>query len=270
MYNRLNSYVEDNEPLYKAQYGFREKFSTQHAILDIVNTIQTNMDKKIFTCGVFIDFKKASDTMNHTVLLDKLHHYGIRGIVYEWFSSYLANRTQTTHIDNDHISSKKNSPTGVPQGSVLGPLLVLTYINDIYLCKFGFYLFGENTNLLYAYKDLKSLESVVNIELTNVCDWLNANKLTINAKKSNFVVFEPRQKRTNHKTCIRIPDNRNNGSVLLEEKDYVKFLGVLIDKNLTWRPHIDFIASKISKIVVTLVRLRHHVPQNILLKHTTP
>ena len=89
------------------------------------------------------------------------------------------------------------------------------------------YLFDENTNLLYAYKDLKSLESVVNIELTNVCDWLNANKLTINAKKSNFVVFKPRQKRTNHKTCIRIPDNRNNGSALLEEKDYVKFLSLI-------------------------------------------
>jgi len=119
MYNRLKSYIEDNELLYKAQYGFREKFSTQHAILDIVNTIQTNMDKKMFTCGVFIDFKKAFDTVNHTLLLDKLHHYGIRGIVHEWFSSYLANRTQTTHIDNDHISSKKNSPTGVPQGYVL-------------------------------------------------------------------------------------------------------------------------------------------------------
>jgi len=112
---------------------------------------------------------------------------------------------------------------------------------------------------------LKSLESVVNTELTNVCDWLNANKLTNNAKKSNFVVFKPRQKRTNHKTRIRIPHNHNNGSVLLQEKDYVKFLGVLIDRNLTWRPHIDFIASKISKIVGTLIRLRHHVPQNILL-----
>ena len=121
--------------------------------------------------------------MNHTILRDKLHHYGIRGIVHEWFSSYLANRAQTTHIDNDHISSKKNSPTGVPQ-----------YIHDIYLCsnKLGFYLFADDTNLLYADKDLKSLESVVNTELTNVCDWLNANKLTINDKKSNFVVFRPR------------------------------------------------------------------------------
>ena len=105
MYNRLKTYIEDNELLYEAQYGFREKFSTQHAILDIVDTIQTNMDKKMFTCGIFLDFKKAFDTVTHVILLDKLHYYGVRGIVHEWFSSYLANRTQTTHIDNDHISS---------------------------------------------------------------------------------------------------------------------------------------------------------------------
>ena len=108
-----------------------------------MSAIQTNIDKKMFTCGIFLDFKKA-------FLLDKLHHYGIRGIVHEWFTSYLANRTQTTHIDNDHISSKKNSVTGVPQGSVLGPLLFLIYINDIYLCsnKLGFYLFADDTKRL--------------------------------------------------------------------------------------------------------------------------
>ena len=99
-----------------------------------------------------------------------------------------------------------------------------------------------------------------------MCNWLNANKLTINAKKSNFVIFRPAQKRINHQPCIRIPDNKNNGFALLECKDYVKFLGVLIDKNLTWRPHIDHIASKISKIVGIIAKLRHHVPLNSLLQ----
>ena len=144
MYNQLRSYIEDNELLYKAQYGVRESFSTQQAIFDIVSMMQTNLDNKMSTCGIFLDFKKEFGTVNHTLLLDKLHHYGIRGVVPEWFASgasYLANRTQTTaHIDNDHISSKKNSVTGVPQGSVLGPLLFLIYINNIYLCssKLGF------------------------------------------------------------------------------------------------------------------------------------
>ena len=140
--------------------------STQHAIVDIVNLIQRNMDNKLFTCGVFLDFKKAFDSVDYSILLSKLSHYGIRGPVNDWFSSYLSGRVETTQIDNQ-ISSKRNMLTGVPQDSVLGPLLFLIYINDIYNSseKLSFYLFADDTNLLYANKDLKSLASVINIEL---------------------------------------------------------------------------------------------------------
>ena len=135
------------------------------------------MGNNLVTCGIFLDFKKAFDTMDHSILVSKLYHYGIRGPVNEWFSSYLNGRVQTTQIDKQ-ISSKRNVLTGVPQGSVLGPLLFLIYIYDIYNSskKLYFYLFADDTNLLYADKDLKSLESVINIELQKVCDWLNANK----------------------------------------------------------------------------------------------
>ena len=149
--------------------------------------------------------------------------------------------------------------------SVLGPLFFLIYINDIYLCgnKLGFYLFSDDTNLLYADKDLETLETIVNNELNHVCHWLYANKLTINVEKSNFLIFRPAQKRIHHQPCIRVLDI-NNGFMLLECKDYVKFLGVPIDKNLIWRPHIDHVAPKISKIVCIVARLRQHVPLNTL------
>ena len=115
----MRDFIEKHSLLYSSQYGFRQAHSTQHAILDMVETIQTNMDKKLFSCGVFIDLKKAFDTVNHTILLDKLNYYSFRGTVNQWFSSYLSNRTQSTEIGS-HISSKLNINCGVPQGSLLG------------------------------------------------------------------------------------------------------------------------------------------------------
>ena len=122
MYKRMKVFINEEEILYRSQYGFREEHSTQHAIIDIVNTIQSNMDKSLFSCGVFIDLKKAFDTVDHAILLDKLNHYGFRGIINNWFSSYLQNRTQTT-LAGPHISERTLPTCGVPQGSVLGPLL---------------------------------------------------------------------------------------------------------------------------------------------------
>ena len=126
----MRDLIEKRSLLYSSQYGFRQAHSTQHAILDIVETIQTNMDKKHFSCGVFIDLKKAFDNVSHNILLEKLNYYGFRGIVNQWLYSYLSNRTQTTEIGS-HISNKLNINCGVPQGSVLGPLLFLLYTKCI-------------------------------------------------------------------------------------------------------------------------------------------
>ena len=266
MYNRMKSFIDKEDILYASQYGFRKGFSTEHAIHEIVNKIQTNMDKRLYSCGIFIDLKKAFDTVDHNILLDKLNFYGFRGIVNDWFRSYLLGRTHTTQIGKQ-VSVKSSVCCGVPQGSVLGPLLFLIYINDIYRSsnKFEFYLFADDTNLLYAHKNLKTLEMVVNAELKNIYEWLLANKLSLNTKKTNYIIFHPYQKRLDFQPKIYIFDNDSNENVLLECKDSVKYLGILIDKNLSWKQHISSITMKISKLVGLIAKIRHFVPLHTLL-----
>ena len=224
------------------------------------------MAKKLFSCGVFIDLKKAFDTVHHEILLQKLCYYGFRGIINDWFSSYLNGRTQTTQIGN-HISKKVTTTCGVPQGSVLGPLLFLLYINDIENCskKFKFYLFADDTNLLYSEKDLNSLEEIVNEELCHLYDWLSSNKLSLNLKKSNFVIFHPYQKKLVYQPIIKMYNNELNGYTELNCEDYIKYLGVLMDKNLSWKYHVEHVLSKISKTVGMISKLRHFVPKHTLL-----
>ena len=170
------------------------------------------MGKRLFSCGVFIDLKKAFDTVDHKILLHKLDHYGFRGVINKWFSSYLEGRTRTTQIGS-FISKRKNTTCGVPQGSVLGPLLFLIYVNDIQESSDKlnfFFIFADDTNAVYADKNLKSLESTVNQELCKLFDWLTANKLTLNIKKTNFVIFRPAQRKLTYQPNIMIFDNDEN------------------------------------------------------------
>ena len=191
-------------------------------------------------------------------MLDKLYRYGIRGIVLEWFSRYLKGRSQVTQI-GEHASPKELNPCGVPQGSVLGPLLFLIYINDIHQSsdKLNFFLFADDTTLLFAHKNLKVLEQVINSELTKVSEWLIANKLSLNIKKSNYVIFCPKQKKVNREISIKMYDTSANRYCSVERKDFVKFLEILIDCNLKWKHRIDFVSLKISKTIGILARLRH-------------
>ena len=160
-FKRVESFIEENNLLFPSQCGFRKTLSAQHAILyfDIVSTIQTNIDKRLFVFGVFIDLRKAVD---HKILRHKLNHYRFSGVINKWFSSYLQGRIQTTRIDS-YISARKVSTCGVLQCSVLGPLLFLIYVNDIQESseKLKFFSFADDTNTLYADKNLRSREVIV-------------------------------------------------------------------------------------------------------------
>ena len=199
-------------------------------------------------------------------MLQKLNHYGIRGIINSWFASYLLGRSQVTEV-GFNLSTKCMISCGVPQGSVLGPLLFLIYINDIHnsSAKLSFYFFADDTNLLYADTNLKSLEKTDKRELLKVSDWLNANKLTLNAKKSNYVIFRSHQRKLNYSVKIEMIDNCTQIPTTLQCEDHVKYLGILLDSNLSWKFQINNVALKISRTVGVVARLRHFVPCTTLL-----
>lgn len=204
-YSRLKSFLHKHDVLYHSQHLFLERCSTEHALIDIIDRIQLNIDRRLYSCGFFIDLKKAFDTVDHSILLEKLEHNGIIGVVNNWFSFYLTYRYQSTQIGSCNPKEARTL-CGVPQGSVLGPLLFLLYINEIYNSseKFSFYLFADDNNLLYADKNLRSLKNAVNAELSNVSNWLRANKLSLNVSKSNLLYFVLIRKKIDYNADLKI------------------------------------------------------------------
>ena len=192
---RLSKFIESNKCLFLKQFGFRYKYSTTHALTDITETIRKATDNGEFACGVFLDLQNSFDTVNHTILLKKLEHYGVRGHAFKWFHSYLTNRKQFTIVDNTDSDIREIS-YGVPQGLVLGPLLFLIYINDLNKAiKFSFIRhFADDTNILYANKSLRKINQRINFDFKNIVHWLRANRIALNASKSKVVVFRSPKK----------------------------------------------------------------------------
>jgi len=249
--SRVVNYLEHFNLLSPHQFGFRAKFSTEHAIIDIYEKLLKNLDSGLTSCAIFLDLAKAFDSVSHNILLKKLEKYGIRGNALNLFQSYLDSRSQFVKINNNS-SSLIDIEFGVPQGSILGPLLFLIYINDLpNATNFFIRLFADDTFLCSQNDDIKLLENEANNELQKVFSWLASNKLTLNIKKSKFMIISKRKKLQ----PITVKINNEN----LEKCDSYKYLGVFIDKDLTWKPHIDHISKKISKACGALSKLRHCV-----------
>ena len=260
MHKRLYHFLEVHNILYENQFGFRKKNSTAHSLIEITEKIKESIDNGMYGCGIFIDLKKAFDTVNHNILLTKLEHYGIRGSVLKWFESYLTNRKQ--YVFYNGISSDIASITcGVPQGSVLGPLLFLIYINDLpnVSNKLSFFLFADDTNIYYESNNLQELEKTVNKELKLLSLWLNLNRLALNVSKTNFVIFRSTKKPMNHNVILIM--NRK----AIAQKDHVKYLGVLMDQHLSWKQQILNVSKKISRGIGILAKLRGSMDQKLLI-----
>ena len=236
----------------------KRKLNVNGSLRYLFQTDRLNGTEK-FSYSVFVDFAKAFDTVNHDILLNKLEYYGIREVALDLFKSYLQNGPQMVKVGGI-TSNPMTVKCGVPQGSVFGPILFLIYINDIHKSSeiLKFHLFADDTSIFYSHKDLRNVEMTLNNELAKVSEWLIANKLTLNVSKSNFVIFHPPQKKISKNVMLQI-----NGEKLQEKKS-TKYLGLLIDKHLTWKHHIHHVNLKISKGIGLLAKLRHFVPRNTL------
>ena len=254
---RLIKFLTKYKVLSKDQFGFRAKFSTEYAIVDIYDKLIRNLDEGLSSCTIFLDLAKAFDSVSHQILLRKLHCYGIRGKALKLFESYLSSRSQFVKLPNGCKSSLTLVEFGVPQGSILGPLLFLLFINDLpSATNLYIKLFADDTFLCAQNKNFSALQNEVNVELEKVFVWLASNKLTLNIKKSKYMII------TNKK---KLPDFavKFNGMSLECCKSY-KYLGVIIDEKLKWDSHIEYITPKISKACGALVRLRNCASMEIL------
>ena len=256
---RLNDYVTKSKILFPSQHGFQSGHSTYMPLLSMQDMISAAIDNGQYSIGIFLDLAKAFDTIDHNILLKKLHIYGIRNTQLNWFKNYLENRMQLVSC-NGTYSPLKLIKYGVPQGSILGPLLFILYINDLpnVSTKLFFILFADDTNVFNSHSCIETLIEQTNIELEKISEWFRANKLTLNLDKTNYILFRSYKKPP--------PITQSVLSIMgapIAQVQSCKFLGVFVDQHLSWREHIYHISSKIAKNVGILSRIAKVIPLRI-------
>ena len=247
IYKRVYSFLQNSGQLYKNQYGFRANHSCEHAIGQVVGTIVWKvLENKQYAACILLDLSKAFDMIEHSILLKRLELYGIRGSALSWFESYLTNRTlrvkcRTISNCSESVSKEQLVEYGTPQGSCLGPLIFLIFVNNLHLhlkdseC----IQFADNTTLVFTHKNLNYLRFSIEKELSIVQDWFNANKLTLNVDKSVYLLYH------NHNQNIPAFNIELNGIVIPRVKE-AKLLGVWLDDKLKWDTHANKLLNKLK------------------------
>lgn len=272
VHSQLYNYFKLHNLLYKHQYGFRTDHSVETATLEFVDRVLNLLDENFNPFSVFIDLSKAFDTLNHNILLRKLSYYGIRNTSLSWFESYLTNRWQYVDYDGNP-SSVKNISIGVPQGSILGPLLFLIYINDINTVSplFHILMYADDATLTSTLccKGLGGIDvpaqsdpnAFINSELNKIYEWLCINELSLNISKTKYMIFHLPQKKI---------DDSNMPNLTIDNTDLERvtefiFLGTTISETLSWKPHVNNICKKLSRTIGIINKLKNTVPPFTLL-----
>ena len=234
IFNQMSEYFENNDLIFKNQYGFRKNHSTEFASLHLTDYLNFKMDRMSTPLSIFLDLSKAFDTLDHKILLSKLKPYGKNGISYNLLSTYLTNRKQYVQFESS-CSEMLDTQYGVPQGSILGPLLFVIYINDFQNASkvFQFIMYADDTTLTCCVDTIQSnnIDKVINEELNKVNYWL------VNFNKTKYMQFHKAPKHVPH---LHLQINNNE----ISRVETFNFLGPQVNENLKWNTHIDHISKK--------------------------
>ena len=261
IHTQLYTYFDENKLLSEQQYGFREKHSTELAAVKLVDYINHEMDIGNTPEAIFIDLSKAFDTINFDILIHKLQFYGLSGNSLALMKSYVTGRMQYV-LFNKTKSDLAIITTGIPQGSILGPLLFSIYVNDIINSsdKLQYLLYADDTTLYFNREHFTphNANLEINNELSKVMNWLKLNKLSLNVQKTKYMTFHKSQKNVT-------PLNLSIDDIPIDSVDEFNYLGIILHERLTWENHINMVTNKIAKVSGILNRLKHIFPQNVLL-----
>lgn len=260
--NRITDFLNLHKILFDLQYGFRPGSSTQTAIIELVDDILEEFDAGKFVGGLFLDLKKAFDTLNHDILLKKLECYGIRGIANNVLKSYLTNRKQFVQV-GDGRSSLLPISVGVPQGSNIGPLLFILFINDIARLDLNGKprLFADDTALFYPNKDIHTIIALMEKDLQTLNNFFNTNLLSLNPTKTKYMIFRSIRR------IVPAHDHPRLATNIIEKVNCFKYLGIHLDPTLSWNNHIHRIEKRVASYIGILWRVRLFVPCKTLLQY---